>query len=284
MKLTCITATFNCIKTGNREDLVRCVESVAKLRTEHEHLVYDGASKDGTVGLLQELEKTTPGLRVVSEPDTGIYNPLNKGVRDAKGDWCYVLGADDYIEKPSVMDQILAKHDSDVIATPVLTETGVQGFSLENIFHGTPYCHQGVLHKTRLVRQYGGYNETYRIAADYDLMLKFHEDARNILYLDSQFAFFGKCGLSSTLLDEMKHEMARICAMHFGVSERVARRMAWRYWVPLSFASTYSSHPDHAFRVAAKHAPWKFLKHVLIFVFYPAVVARRYIIREYRSF
>ena len=43
MKLTCVTATFNCIKAGNRERLIRCVESVAKLKTAHEHLVYDGA-------------------------------------------------------------------------------------------------------------------------------------------------------------------------------------------------------------------------------------------------
>ena len=38
MKLTCVTAAFNCIKAGNRERLIRCIESVAKLKTEHEHL------------------------------------------------------------------------------------------------------------------------------------------------------------------------------------------------------------------------------------------------------
>ena len=107
MKLTCVTATFNCIKAGNRERLVRCIESVAKLKTEHEHLIYDGESTDGTAELLRELEAKTPGLKVVSEPDTGIYNALNKGVRDAKGDWFYVLGADDYILHPDVLDSII---------------------------------------------------------------------------------------------------------------------------------------------------------------------------------
>ena len=76
MKLTCVTAVFNAIKSGNRESLIRCVESVAKLKTEHEHLIYDGASTDGTVALLRELEAKTPGVRVVSE-------------------WVYVLGADE---------------------------------------------------------------------------------------------------------------------------------------------------------------------------------------------
>ena len=45
MKLTCVTATFNVIAAGNRDKLIRCVESVAKLKTAHEHLIYDGASK-----------------------------------------------------------------------------------------------------------------------------------------------------------------------------------------------------------------------------------------------
>ena len=44
MKLTCVTATFNCIKAGIRDKLIRCVESVAKLKTAHEHLVYDGVA------------------------------------------------------------------------------------------------------------------------------------------------------------------------------------------------------------------------------------------------
>ena len=78
MKLTCVTATFNCIKAGNRERLIRCVESVAKLKIEHEHLIYDGASTDGTVDLLRELESITPRLKIVSEPDAGIYDALNK--------------------------------------------------------------------------------------------------------------------------------------------------------------------------------------------------------------
>ena len=99
MKLTCVTATFNCIKAGNRERLIRCIESVAKLKTEHEHLIYDGASADGTAELLHELEVKTLGLKVISEPDTGIYNAINKGVRDAKGEWFYVLGADDYVSR-----------------------------------------------------------------------------------------------------------------------------------------------------------------------------------------
>ena len=66
-------------------------------------------STDGTVELLRELEAKTPGLRVVSEPDTGLYNALNKGVRDAQGEWFYVLGCDDYIIHPQLLDEIIVE-------------------------------------------------------------------------------------------------------------------------------------------------------------------------------
>ena len=284
MKLSCVTATFNCIKAGNRESLVRCIESVAKIRTEHEHLVYDGASKDGTAELLRELEKSTPGLKVVSEPDTGIYSALNKGVRDAKGEWFYVLGADDFVERPEVLDEIAAEGDCDAIATPVATGNRMRCITLENIFCSSPYCHQGVLQKTELVRQYGGFDESYRIAADYDLMLKFHEDARTIKYLDRPFAFFGDRGFSSTCDDEIIREVAIICAAHFGVTMKTAERMAFRHDVPLSFEPRYSSHPDYAFRVAARHVRKAYFKNILRKIFWPAVLIRRHFIRKRRGF
>ena len=284
MQLTCVTATFNCIEAGNREGLVRCVESVAKLKTEHEHLVYDGASKDGTVELLRELEKTTPGLKVVSERDSGIYNALNKGVRDAKGVWLYVLGSDDFVERPEVLDEIAAINDCDAVATPVAWGSRVRQITLENIFCGSPYCHQGVLQKTGLVRQYGGFDESYRISADYDLMLKFHEEARRIKYLDRQFAFFGDGGFTSTYKEEMNRDTAKICAAHFGMALRAAERMVSSHVVPLSFASRYSSHPDYAFRVAAGQVPKTYFKNVLRMIFYPAVLARRHFIGKRRGY
>ena len=107
MNLTCVTAVYNAIASGNRERLIRCVESVSKLKIEHEHLIYDGASTDGTVELLRGLKQRNDRLSVVSELDKGIYNALNKGVRAANGTWVLILGCDDYLDKPEVLDQLL---------------------------------------------------------------------------------------------------------------------------------------------------------------------------------
>lgn len=217
VKITCVTATFNTIKSGNRERIIRCVESVAALRTAHEHLIYDGASTDGTIELLHELAASIPGLKVISEKDSGIYSALNKGVRDAQGEWFYVLGCDDYISNPSVMDRLLAKVSSktDAIVTPVAEEaedgqivshkfTDMKAFG--RFFRGCVCCHQGEIMKTKLARELGGFDERYRISADTNMFLLAHLRAARFKYIFEEFATFHLGGTADSNAGTYKHE------------------------------------------------------------------------------
>lgn len=275
MKLTCVTATFNCVKAGNRERLIRCVESVTKLKTEHEHLIYDGASTDGTAELLRELEAKIPGLKVVSERDTGIYNALNKGVRDAQGEWFYVLGADDYISHPEVMDELLANYDCDEIVTPAETDGNFRHITLNRIFLHTPYCHQGVIQKRNAIRRFGAFDEHYAIAADYALILKFHKACLDIRYTDCCFAYFGGGGASSTLTDRLVGEVTDICARQFALSLQQSRKMHAQDRVSIDVALTYFFHADYAFRYAARIAVRAYIKDWMRIALYPLVILRR---------
>lgn len=281
MKLTCVTATFNCIKAGNRERLVRCVESVAKLKTEHEHLIYDGASTDGTVELLRELEARTPGLKIVSEPDTGIYNALNKGVRDAKGEWFYVLGADDCILHPGVFDALLAEYDCDEIVTPAETDGDYRNITIDRIFLHTPYCHQGAIQKTKAIRRFGAFDERYAIAADYALILKFHTAGLDIRYSNRCFAYFGGSGVSSTLITRRAVEFNDICARQFALSQKRSCRMHGLGQVPIDVALAHIFNRDYALRIAARIAIRGYIKDWLRIALYPLVILRRKI-RDYR--
>ena len=229
MKLTCVTATFNCVKAGNRERLIRCVESVAKLKTEHEHLIYDGASTDGTVELLLELEAKIPGLKVVSEPDTGIYNALNKGVRDAKGGWFYVLGADDYICAPEVLDDIMTRDEldrsSDVIVTTVRkqTKTGECDWftdmsELNRIFVVPCVCHQGEVLKTSLVRELGGFDESFIRHQDYEFLCIFF--VWRLCYKQFGFSTERTSSVSSNRIGIDKEKRAKVCERHSFVANK----------------------------------------------------------------
>lgn len=265
MKLTCVTATFNCIKAGNRERLIRCVESVANLKTEHEHLIYDGASTDGTVELLRELEAKTPGLKVVSEPDAGIYNALNKGVRNAKGEWFYVLGCDDEILKPDIVGSLITEGDcanAGMVAAPVFTS--YDGRSILKIFKsrligGGAYPHQGLLMRTELIIALGGFDESYRLAADYELILKAICLNKPIIVTQSAFSYYDTHGASS---DELLcgAEFERVISSVFGIPLSEAHQVRIRAPRSTHFVLRCLVHTSRNVRIAG----WYLLLRLLL--------------------
>lgn len=281
MKLTCVTATWNVIKAGNRESLIRCVKSVAALKTEHEHLIYDGASTDGTAELLRELEAITPGLKVVSEPDTGIYNALNKGVRDAKGEWFYVLGADDYIFAPDVMDDIVSglNEDDDEVITNVKLE-GVAKYSmrlinLECTLTLTPYCHQGVILRTSLIKKFGGFDESYRIVGDYELLLRMHMSGLRFRVSDKVFASFSAAGVSSVLKEKMNDEFHELTRRFYHLSEKEYIKYLATTLLPYRCLVPFVFHKDRAIRYSAREKLKIRIKLALRIPLYPLVVLTR---------
>ena len=227
MKLTCVTATYNCIKAGNRERLIRCVGSVAKVKMEHEHLIYDGASTDGTSELLYQLEARTSGLKVFSEADKGIYNALNKGVRAAKGEWLYFLGSDDYIIADETLNSALAQGDkdnADIVVSPVSINPdnpNGQRFNcyFRSVFGAMPFPHQGMLMKACLVSRMGGFDEQYKIVADYDLLLRALMSGARVSHFNAPFAFFSCDGLSSRDKESIARENLRVISENLNLKE-----------------------------------------------------------------
>lgn len=203
MRLTVCTAIRNALSSGNSEEVERCIRSVAAIPCEHEHLVFDGGSTDGTVELLRRLSAEIQTLRFVSESDEGIYDALNKGVCAAKGIWFYVLGADDYILSPEVLvhHMNLAEMESaEVLISPVETCDGLIPKLRSKIYRfsrGMAYPHQGVLIRTALARKLGGYDASCRIAGDYKLHLAAHVKSAQTCVAWKAFAYYSVSGVSS---------------------------------------------------------------------------------------
>ena len=261
MKLTCVTAVWNAIAAGNREKLVRCAKSVAALRIPHEHLFMDGASTDGTLELLCELEKEVPGLKVMSSKDTGIYNALNKGLKAATGEWFYVLGCDDYLCAPAVMDGLLAEDDpvTQVIIAPVEYD-GDPNYSfhrmsdLKNLmFWGYGYCHQGVLLKTDLARKFGGFDERYRYCADGDLMLRIHLACAKFRYTFVPYANFAAGGANEQFREKVRAETIDFLGRNLGMTPAEADRANRLEVPPLWLGRKFLFSRDVALRKSARH-------------------------------
>ncbi len=183
MKISIVTATYNSAKT-----LRDTIESVlAQTYPDIEFIIVDGVSADGTIDIVREYEPRFNGrLKFVSEPDRGLYDAMNKGFALATGDAVGVLNSDDFFTSPTV------------IATVVETfrKTGVDAVHgdihyvhTENIGHCVRYYssanftkgqmrqgfippHPSFYCRTDLYRKYGNFDISYRLAADFELMLR----------------------------------------------------------------------------------------------------------------
>lgn len=241
MLLSCITATMNLFRAGRSEMLKRCVESVTKVR-DCEHVIVDGGSNDGTVEFLHDLEWGR-GLVINSEPDSGIYDALNKGVRLAKGEWIHVLGCDDYICDPKALERVLSKvrdTDVEIVVTPVEKSSGGRSINLKACLYSIPYCHQGVLMRKSLIERVGGFDPTLKLAGDYDLTLKAHIIGAKEIVLPHKFAYYSTGGASSAW-DKLHAESTKVAARRFGLTELEERYfdktrcLPFRVIIPLLF-------------------------------------------------
>ena len=222
MKLTVVTAVRNAVVAGRIEKLRRCIESVSGICIPHEHLVYDGASDDGTVEVLKLLKMEFGGaFKWMSEPDHGIYEALNKGVRDAKGEWFYVLGCDDWISDPEALAKTLDKGGADdVLASPVVFANGeVWRPARKIIMAALPCSHQGLLVRSAIMRELGGFSLDFRLVADFDLMQRLALEGYVMKEFARPYATYELDGASSDSA-LLRSENAKLLKRRFKLEER----------------------------------------------------------------
>ncbi len=204
--LTVIVAVFNGAAT-----LQQCIDSVTHQSFPYKELIIiDGVSQDGTIDLLKENSEQISYW--ISEPDNGVYNAWNKGLAQAKGEWICFLGADDYFWDTQVLERMqraLQSVPSDVrLAYGQVMLVGTDGKSLYptgepwgnfkvRFMQGLCLPHQGVMHRRSLFVQKGKFDESFRIAADYELMLRELKTGEAIFIPDIIVTAMRQGGLSS---------------------------------------------------------------------------------------
>lgn len=152
------------------------------------YVIVDGASADGTTEIVNCY--STHVSYFVSEPDRGIGHAMNKGLAQCTGDYVLFLHAGDYFLTPSALDQAtaaLAGCPTDILACPVMSETStrkyffrVRGFNRWMLLKtGVP--HQGAFTARSLFERVGGFDETLRVAMDYDFFLRCYRSRATLL-------------------------------------------------------------------------------------------------------
>ena len=193
-----------------------CLKSVIdQTFSDKELIVIDGGSKDGSVDIIKSLHPYIAWWE--SAPDNGIYHAWNKGLKHATGEWICFLGADDCFYDSHALEKASACHSKALaqgyrLAYGQVAKVNAAGQVVQilgkpwekiswQIRHGMPIHmpHPGMMHHRSLFEEYGIFDEKFRIAGDYEFLLRELKDpAGKAIYLGFPLVKFGVAGISET--------------------------------------------------------------------------------------
>jgi glycosyltransferase involved in cell wall biosynthesis len=183
MKISIITATYNSGKT-----VTDTLESVLRQSyNDFEYLIIDGASKNKTMNIVKEYEPRFEGrLRYISEPDKGLYDAMNKGLKMATGNVVGILNSDDFYTSDDALQTIAdAFNANDIDATygdihfvndddltKMVRYYSSSVFKRAYMRFGLMPAHPSFYCKKSIYDKYGYFDTSYRVAADFENLLR----------------------------------------------------------------------------------------------------------------
>lgn len=240
--VTVVTVVRNAIQGGRADTLVQCMESVhTQLYPNIEHLVMDGASTDGTQNILRKYQKLG-WITANSEPDSGMYEAMNKGIRLAKGKYIVFLNTDDYFHNRfAISDSVSALENSGAdfsyASNRLLMETGIcrtiRKPEMGSFVAQMPFCHQTMFTKKDVLMKIGLFDETYKSSADYDLVLRLILGGYKFVEVETDIVTYRSGGVSESLqknADSEKYEIYKKQYQHYyeNPTDLFARELAGR--------------------------------------------------------
>jgi glycosyltransferase len=184
MKVSIVTATYN-----SQQFIADCVRSIhEQTHKDIEHIIIDGASRDDTIRIIENMPNKV--TKIVSEPDKGIYDAMNKGLKLVTGDIVGILNSDDFYNSNDVITKVVdafqetnadcvygnlyyvLQDNPDIIKRKWVTGlyNPKRGFKM-----GWHPAHPSFFVKRELYERYGNFDEDFKISADFELMLRFIE-------------------------------------------------------------------------------------------------------------
>jgi glycosyltransferase involved in cell wall biosynthesis len=184
IKISIVTITLNSVKTV--EDTIHSI--LNQTYCDIENIIIDGGSTDGTVDLIRRYEPLFKGrLRWISEPDDGLYDAINKGIRMATGDIVGVLHSDDFYHKNNSIE-LVAETFKDKQVEAVFSDLRIVSphnlnktiryyssarFNISRFRYGFMPAHPTFFTYKKYFELFGYYSTDYSIAADYELLVRF---------------------------------------------------------------------------------------------------------------
>ena len=226
MKITIITVCYN-----SEDHIADAIASVcSQTYDEVEHIVIDGASSDGTKDILQQNEDKISHW--ISEPDSGIYDAMNKGILKATGDVIGILNSDDFYYDDHVLVNVAQAFEDPAIdavfgdlifVDPANLERTVRTYSSkkwhpDRFAKGYMPAHPTFFVRAEYYQKYGLFETDYKIAADYEMLIRLlYVHKLNYKYLPMKMVKMRKGGVSSNGISSnitLNNEIIRACRKH----------------------------------------------------------------------
>jgi len=221
--ISIITVTYN--SAGTISDTIKSV--LAQTYPNIEYIIVDGFSTDGTVDIINSFGKNIS--KFISEPDKGIYDAINKGIKIASGDIIGILNSDDFFYDNNVIERVaLVFNEKEIDAAigdvqfvdPLNTSKIVRYYSSKHFNtgkfkYGFMPAHPSFYVKRELFGKLGYYKTDYKIAADYELLIRFlYVNKIRYKYLEMPFVSMRTGGVSNKSICSnfiLNKEIARAC-------------------------------------------------------------------------
>ncbi len=225
-----ITITFNA-----EHELPATLASVRSQKfTDFEQLIIDGASTDGTVALAEK--SGIAGLTIVSEPDKGLYDAMNKGIARARGTYLIFLNAGDALHSPDTLQEIADAIKDDDKPDIVYGQTQIvdanrkfigmrhltapEHLTFDSFKHGMLVCHQAFVVRRELAEPY---NLAYRFSADYEWCLRCLKKAKRCAYTGTTLIDYLADGLTDKNHKASLKERYHIMCQYYGTLPTIIR-------------------------------------------------------------
>ncbi len=185
-----------------------------------EYIIIDGASTDNTLAFINKYNEQIDYW--ISEPDSGIYHAMNKGICLSTGEYIAFLNADDWYNQDTINDvvaQINNNKQIDYVFGNVNIYSGnklVDLFtqSIDDYKNNMPFPHPTLFTRHSILLE-EGFDESYKIIADYDFIIKLIEKHTQYYYIDKVLTNFRKGGISS--ISSYERELFQVTYLHFGL-------------------------------------------------------------------
>lgn len=224
MTISIVTTTYNSAAT-----LRTTFDSVlSQTHRDIEYWVIDGGSKDGTLDIVREYEPLFQGrMHWISEPDKGLYDALNKGISRAKGDVVGILNSDDFFTSDDVIETVAREIDGvDAVygdihfvkpedLTKCVRYYSSRHFRPWKVRFGYMPAHPTFYARREVFEKYGLYALDYKLAADYDMMVRLFCKYRiSYRYVNKDFVTMRTGGMSTNSIAnrlQLTREDAKSC-------------------------------------------------------------------------